>query len=177
MRSIKKREEIGKGRIMDIVLFDNYDLMASALIELAENASTLSAVICKYNDAVNLIQSLIEHGKLDILEILLSHPDIDAYNKEYIISVSPDMELWCEPLDRNNGMGYIKFNADLVFITGDSNISAIKDINKDICYETYFGKLPEDYEVEPKEKSKDEEKTSLEEEILELVDRLLEIFE
>lgn len=138
---------------MDVVLFDNYEIMAAALVELAQNTKVTSAVVCKYKDAIGLIRAIIGHNEINIKSLGITDPEFNGYEKEYLIDVTSDMELWIEPLDRDDGRGYLKFDADIIFVTGDSNSGTIKCIkDKDKCYETYFGELPEEYDDEEPEK-------------------------
>ena len=146
---------------MEIVLFDNYDVFAEALIKLAKNAEQTSVIICNYKDAVGMIQALIEQQKLTIESVDITDPEINGYDKEYHVAVTKDMELWVEPAFRDGH--YLKSSADIVFVTGNSNSKAIKDIDSESCYETYIGELPEELleeveEVKEENTEKDETK-------------------
>lgn len=127
---------------MEIVLFDNYDVFAEALIKLAKNAEQTSVIICNHKDAVGMIQALIEQQKLTIESVDITDPEVNGYDKEYHVAVTKDMELWVEPAFRDGH--YLKSSADIVFVTGNSNSKAIKDIDSESCYETYIGELPEE---------------------------------
>lgn len=146
---------------MEIVLFDNYDVFAEALIKLAKNAEQTSVIICNHKDAVGMIQALIEQQKLTIESVDITDPEINGYDKEYHVAVTKDMELWVEPAFRDGQ--YLKSSADIVFVTGNSNSKAIKDIDSESCYETYIGELPEELleeaeEVKEENTEKDETK-------------------
>lgn len=146
---------------MEVVLFDNYEAMAHILIDMAKQISISSLIICKFEDAANSIQALIEYGGLTIKSINICEDDFSGYYDEYIISVTNDMELWAEPAKRNGE--YLNFGSDIydvIFVTGDSSAKVLKDIEKDKCYETYFGELPEEYsEAEEVSGDKEESKT------------------
>lgn len=146
---------------MEIVLFDNYDVFAEALIKLAKNAEQTSVIICNHKDAVGMIQALIEQQKLTIESVDITDPEVNGYDKEYHVAVTKDMELWVEPAFRDGQ--YLKSSADIVFVTGNSNSKAIKDIDSESCYETYIGELPEELleeaeEVKEENTEKDETK-------------------
>jgi hypothetical protein len=146
---------------MEIVLFDNYDVFAEALIKLAKNAEQTSVIICNYKDAVGMIQALVEQQKLTIESVDITDPEVNGYDKEYHVAVTKDMELWVEPAFRDGH--YLKSSADIVFVTGNSNSKAIKDIDSESCYETYIGELPEELleeveEVKEENTEKDETK-------------------
>lgn len=146
---------------MEIVLFDNYNVFAEALIKLAKNAEQTSVIICNYKDAVGMIQALVEQQKLTIESVDITDPEINGYDKEYHVAVTKDMELWVEPAFRDGH--YLKSSADIVFVTGNSNSKAIKDIDSESCYETYIGELPEELleeveEVKEENTEKDETK-------------------
>ena len=146
---------------MEIVLFDNYDVFAEALIKLVKNAEQTSVIICNYKDAVGMIQALIEQQKLTIESVDITDPEVNGYDKEYHVAVTKDMELWVEPAFRDGH--YLKSSADIVFVTGNSNSKAIKDIDSESCYETYIGELPEELleeveEAEEENTEKDETK-------------------
>lgn len=146
---------------MEIVLFDNYDVFAEALIKLAKNAEQTSVIICNYKDAVGMIQALIEQQKLTIESVDITDPEINGYDKEYHVAVTKDMELWVEPAFRDGQ--YLKSSADIVFITGNSNSKAIKGIDSETCYETYIGELPEELLEEVEEENTEKENTEKDE--------------
>lgn len=145
---------------MEIVLFDNYDVFAEALIKLAKNAEQTSVIICNYKDAVGMIQALIEQQKLTIESVDITDPEVNGYDKEYHVAVTKDMELWVEPAFRDGQ--YLKSSADIVFVTGNSNSKAIKGIDSESCYETYIGELPEELEEAEEENTEKDETTKTE---------------
>lgn len=145
---------------MEIVLFDNYDVFAEALIKLAKNAEQTSVIICNYKDAVGMVQALIEQQKLTIESVDITDPEINGYDKEYHVAVTKDMELWVEPAFRDGQ--YLKSSADIVFVTGNSNSKAIKGIDSESCYETYIGELPEELEEAEEENTEKDETTKTE---------------
>lgn len=145
---------------MEIVLFDNYDVFAEALIKLAKNAEQTSVIICNYKDAVGMIQALIEQQKLTIESVDITDPEVNGYDKEYHVAVTKDMELWVEPAFRDGQ--YLKSSADIVFVTGNSNSKAIKGIDSESCYEIYIGELPEELEEAEEENTEKDETTKTE---------------
>lgn len=55
------------------------------------------------------------------------------YDKEYVVSINKEMEIWCEPAWRDNeyGTGYVMMGGDEVYVHEDCNYKVWNSIDSD----------------------------------------------
>lgn len=89
--------------------------------------------------------SIIANGEFthDLIKILLSDEndfdmyivnfDAEDYCGEYIVTITNDFKLFCEPMYRDNkyGEGYLTAESDYVYLLEDSNFKILDSITSD----------------------------------------------
>jgi len=80
-----------------------------------------------------------EDVSFDIGSIDFKSIESDDYNKEYLLSISNDMEIWCEPAWQDNEYrtGYLDLEAESTYIFEDSDFEVLDSITSDAV--TIFG--------------------------------------
>ena len=98
------------------------------------------SIIAKYEDARNIISSLICIG-YPIKQISdLDAPDFDGYDDEYIISLSNIdniSEIWCEPFKRENG--YITDESTITYVFDNCNSKCLEKLDSKLIFEVSIG--------------------------------------
>lgn len=125
---------------MDNLVFENYDGFVGFVsdeyekVKKRDSYSSVS-VIAKYDDAKEVIKSLIKIGYgINCIEI--ESLDIGGYEDEYIISISQN-EIWCEPARRD--AGYIYTEENICFVLDNCNSALVPRIRADVIYEVGIG--------------------------------------
>lgn len=97
------------------------------------------SIVCKYDEAVEIIKTLMcfDYNIRSISR--LSVPEYDFYADEYVISLTSidgDRELWCEPMKRENG--YIKDEATIAYIMDNCGSQCLAYCSAPLLYEIYI---------------------------------------
>lgn len=113
----------------------------SKLVSLMDNLGSVSIVADGdvIQELVKRILSLeVEFKECGIVEfdlgvISFSPEEYDGYNKEYILTLTSDFELWCEPMWRDNeyGTGYIDVESEAVYVYEDCDYQVLEKINSE----------------------------------------------
>lgn len=102
---------------------------------LTDDYKNLS-IICKYDEAVEIIKTFmcLDYNIRSISE--LSDPEFNFYTDEYTISLScidMDREIWCEPMKRENG--YVEDEATIVYVLDDCSSQCLAHCEAPLKYE------------------------------------------
>lgn len=84
--------------------------------------------ITKYDNAIIILKELLGYTELTPFLIDISDPSFDGYDKEFIISVSNDDEVFCEKFYRNDK--YLSPDDGVVFVLPDCSDECISHIYK-----------------------------------------------
>lgn len=153
----------------------DYSALADVLFNDALRSKSSVAVLF-YDEAIEIIKSLVSNPRVVINSINIDPPDWDNYDKEYLICIDSTLELFVEPAWRDsseyNSAGYIIVGGDNMYIDSNANHEIIKksdclecyiikEISDDSIYSYYNNRL----KCESANKSKEESKSDLEMEI------------
>lgn len=123
------------------IKFNSYTELVDEMINVA-NDGCVAYAICFFDDAKNIVKELLSRDNTEIAGLNISEPSYCDYNKEYFISIDGDMLIDVEPgwheKNEYHEAGYLWYDAEKVFIVGDANSAAIKDIDKEKCFEIEF---------------------------------------
>lgn len=105
-------------------------LDAATMIDDALNMDCNSDItfITKYDDATIVLKELFECG--DFIPCLINIEDVGyrGYDKEFIITVNDDGEVFCEKYHRENG--YFIPNDGVIFVLPDCTEECVSHLNK-----------------------------------------------
>lgn len=134
--------------------------------ELAVSAAFDGKAVCiamYYEHACELIQEILSYGSTRISSIELNPEEWDNYSDEFIITLvkeEDEIHLYCEPAKIRGRDGYLKYEADLVFLESDAHysIAEANEIEDAEVYEVNLdGEYDEDGECDDDEEEEDDE--------------------
>lgn len=103
-------------------VYSDFDCLTNDMIELFEDANDV-VCIADYDVAKNVVTDLIRKG-YDPIHIDLSP---NYYEDEYLISISDDLDLICEPAIVDDEV--VPFYGDVVFIHGDAKMKILDGLD------------------------------------------------
>ena len=119
------------------IAIDNFYSLASAMHKHASNGNNVYALLY-YDDAIELMRTLLLYRDISIGGIDIAQFDYKGYDKEYFVSLTGmilDIEpAWAEACEYHDA-GYLGYEPDLIFMSGDVHSSLLKDQDPEICYE------------------------------------------
>ena len=134
--------------------------------ELAVSAAFDGKAVCiamYYEHACELIQEILTYSSTRISSIELNPEEWDNYSDEFIITLvkeEDEIHLYCEPAKIRGRDGYLKYEADLVFLESDAHysIAGANEIEDAEVYEVNLdGEYDEDGECDDDEEEEDDE--------------------
>ncbi len=122
--------------LINEIFVDIDDLMSEVLdSEFVRNFT----IVCDFNDAQRIIKRILLEGDMTPSSIELVSPFVDLYDKEYIITVTKDCDVFCERAFRDDK--YLFFFDQFVFVLPSCSEEFRKEIdNMDIgtCFIVEF---------------------------------------
>lgn len=137
--------------------------------ELTVSAAFDGKTVCiamYYEHACELIQEILSYGSTRISSIELNPEEWDNYSDEFIITLvkeEDEIHLYCEPAKIRGRDGYLKYEADLVFLESDAHYS-IAEANEIEDAEVYEVNLDGEYDEDGECDDDEEEEEDDEEE-------------
>lgn len=121
---------------MDTVEFYDYEDLAYSIYGYAKEEKKDVTVVTFYSSAVALLRELCIFDDLELYDITLSGHGFGDYDKEYYVSITPDMKLFIE--HARNGERIVDNVADLILFDGDASSTLIKhNCGQKLEYEIY----------------------------------------
>lgn len=120
---------------MKVVKYNNIKQLTKAVMETSEKYDV--SVIAHYEYIVSLFEELIRNGCI-VYSVGICHPEFDCYDKEYILSVTPDgvfvEKMWRTGV-KNKKDGYLDDYSEVTYIHQDCNSNVLKHAKADTRYE------------------------------------------
>ena len=91
-----------------------------------------------YEDAIQLIKELLRMEEPNIHNVNIANIEFDGYDKEYLVSLDGDMNIWCEKAYREKYNGYFTICDDCVLVADDCNSEILKHIESEVVYEVGY---------------------------------------
>lgn len=114
-----------------------------------------TALVCcaaKYDEARTVIADLVEMGfKLERVELEPEY--LDYYDKEYIITIDENLNIWCEKAYSMEKGKYLSFSADVLFLNEYCSTALLKSVFDDTCEIVYM--YGYEYDREPEHEDKE----------------------
>lgn len=130
---------------MERLEFENYEEFAC---DIADTFDSLEdefgnvSIIAKYEEAKEIIRELLFFG-YDLCDVILEMPDLNGYDDEYVLSLSPE-GIWCEKFKKVNK--YITDESNTTYVMDNCNSAVLKHIDSEKNYEVCVGKYDLDEE-------------------------------
>lgn len=129
---------------MERLCFNDCEEFACAISDLYDELKAKDefndvTVVANYDTAKELVEELICIG-YPIYDVHVCNPDIDAYTREYYISLNSD-GVWCERAIGDKG--YLWSEAATTFVLDDCNSSILNHIGSENIFEVHIGSCDE----------------------------------
>lgn len=114
------------------------------------------SVVAGYDVAIAFLNSIIKKNGFKMSNIKIEHPDISGYNREWIVTVSFDGEVWVQEA-YFDGTGYISSEIDeIIYVHGDVNSKYVQKNCDSMLIEFDFCDDDSDEDDDYKEKNENE---------------------
>ena len=130
--------------IIKTLHFDNYMDMVLAVSDMYDELNSV-CVIAKYEEAREILSTLISSMGYGIACIDISDVLANNYADEYVISLFEN-KVWCEPAKRGNV--YLTLECDYVYLLDNCNSKIVPKIESDEVYEVGIGDFDDEYDDE-----------------------------
>lgn len=120
-----KRIEIGNVKDIATMMFN--------AVTLAGN--TDASFVGLYEDVSRVFKELCKFDELDIEYVELEVPDIGGYEREYALSITNAMTIFCEKIFDEQHRTYLSDYSDVLFIADDCNSKLLEDFKGELAYE------------------------------------------
>lgn len=108
--------------------------VAINMLEEASEGKYVYSVLF-YEEAVAVMRVLLNDNDIDIFTVDICDPECNGYEKEYYLTLDPEMVLSCEPAwhEKNeyHDAGYLKFDADVIYIDGEAKSKILECCDSD----------------------------------------------
>lgn len=135
---------------MEEKYFKSYIDLGNYMYELAKEKSKDVVAVATYEEAAEIIKWLVAHEDVQIKTLDLHSYEWEFYDKEFYLSITPDLEVYVEPVylksktDSNEFDRLISAEADVIFYSGDANYKIAKQCSSDESYEFVIGEGSDD---------------------------------
>lgn len=124
---------------MDRIIIENIYDVAEMMVNEVDEGNEVT-FIGLYDDVSAIIGALIVYGEdeLTIERIDIEPVELDGYDKEYYVSLTKDMELWCCKAYTPEHGCYLFDETGVVFIADDCNSKIIESVDYDEIFEVGY---------------------------------------
>ena len=95
------------------------------------------SVIAHYEVMIDFINELVKNTDFSLINISIEDPEMDGYDREWVLTIDPDGYIWCEKVYRSGHGGYLFCDEDIVFVHEDVDNGFIKK-NAVFCVDSVF---------------------------------------
>lgn len=127
---------------MERIIIDSFEEISEAMLEDINSGAISVSFVGLYDDAATVIKSLLAYDVTNVYHIEIEPEDWDGYDKEWLVTLDDDYNIWCEKLYRETG--YLGFEGNTIYVADDCNSSCLKGALCDEMYEVGY-----DDECEP----------------------------
>lgn len=124
---------------MNRLLIEDMIDVAKAMYDMIKNGCEDICFIGKYDDAAMLIKELLMvYDETHIQQVSIESIDWDGYDKEYIVTLDHDFNVWCEKAYQEEHKRYLIIGENCVLIADDCNSKILDNIESDVIYEVGY---------------------------------------
>lgn len=121
---------------MDRIVIENLEELGELMMDDINNGATCVSFVGLYDDATEVIKTLLCYDITNAYHIEIEPEDWDGYNKEWLVTLDSDYNVWCEKLCRESG--YITFEGNVAYIADDCNSICLKKADCEVMYEVGY---------------------------------------
>ena len=113
--------------------------VAELMYDMITNGRESVSFIGKYEDTARLIKELLMiYDETHIHQVSIETIDWDGYDKEYIVTLDDDMNIWCEKAYQEEYNRYLFVDDECVLVSDDCNSKILDGIDSDEVYEVGY---------------------------------------
>ena len=114
---------------MNRLLIEDMIDVAKAMYDMIKNGCEDICFIGKYDDAAMLIKELLMvYDETHIQQVSIESIDWDGYDKEYIVTLDHDFNVWCEKAYQEEYKRNLIIGENCVLIADDCNSKILDNI-------------------------------------------------
>lgn len=121
---------------MNKLYIKNFDGLANEMYENILEGKYDATFIGNYDDSSKLIKSLLRLDDVTPHQISLEPDEWDGYDKEFLISLDEELNVWCEKAYRETG--YFTFDSDCMYLADDCNEEVLDHVESDDIWEVSY---------------------------------------
>lgn len=91
-----------------------------------------------YEDAIDVLKALLMIEEAAPYQISIEPEEWDWYDKEFMVTLDDNLDVWCEKAYRVESGHYVKCLVDCVLIADDCNEEVLEDAETDEIYEVSY---------------------------------------
>jgi len=127
---------------LEFCVYENFAAhIIDSLFGLDDEYSDIS-IIAKYNEAKSIVKELIAFADFSIESIELEKAEYNNYFDEYIVSLTKDGGLWCEPFKRDTG--YLFNESVIAYVMDNCSSKVLQTCDCKTIYEVSVGEEDDD---------------------------------
>lgn len=111
---------------MKKISYLNYSRIADKALEFVDDGEKVS-IVDTYDSIKMILHRLLRNQDLNIVSIELETPELDGYEKEYLLSIEDSGDIWVEKLYVDGR--YLSYATDVVFINEDADLNSLALLN------------------------------------------------
>lgn len=138
---------------MKKIFVDDFTDLADIMYSNIRNGCEMVSFIGMYQDTKELIEKLLGFDDFMIYSTVIK-PNYNNYNKEYLVVLDNDMNIYCEKAYQIEYDEYLYICTDCIYIADDCNSVILKNIESKNIYEVSFN--PEDDKIDTETNYKSE---------------------
>ena len=97
----------------------------------------------KYEDCVCLIKDLLCLEDVCLHQVEIEPEDWDGYDKEYLVTLDNELNIWCEKAYREN-VGYFLIESECILIADDCNVEIYDHLESDDIWKVSYSFMKKD---------------------------------
>lgn len=124
---------------MERLLVEDIANVAELMYDMVADGYDSICFVCKYEDATQLIKELLmTYDETHVHQVSIETIDWDGYDKEYIVTLDDDMNIWCEKAYQEEYNRYLFVIDECVLVADDCNSKILDSIDSDEVYEVGY---------------------------------------
>lgn len=139
---------------MKEIKISNIEELADMMLDDADKGGFVTSLV-KYEDAVELIKSILDSEYTTIECITVEPPEHDGYDKEFYVTLDNNLKLWVEKAwhetNKYHEAGYLMTDADAIYILDYCSSKILEKLDREHCVVVT---LDDDDDFEPAEHNK-----------------------
>lgn len=132
---------------MKKLIINSISEISDFMYERIEDGYEVVEFIGFYEDVIAVIKELLSYDDVDIYQVEIEPEDWDGYDKEYIVSIDNERNIWCEKAYQYEHERYIECCSDCTLVADDCNSAILKKIESEEIYEVSYEPEEDDYIV------------------------------